>query len=287
MRFLCLCVFTYSLFASSSWAAAQSPAYTPLADLPAVAEANGKLSAEGGIGGARGIPTRGQGVLSGSFTLPLLQSFGFQMDGAAATLNNLFVGGTGVHLFWRDPKTALVGATGGVFSVGGATFGRFGGETDLYVNDFATLSAGIGYQTGATSAKAIIPKGAYGKLGATFYPEPNLAISLSASRNPGVWGGNAEIEYQPAGWKSVSLFANTSIAEHREFSAKAGARIYFGSSKTLIRRHREDDPTSYMAALADLAAHASWQQYYNLVNNPPVLNYGCLPPKRLLPVGCF
>jgi hypothetical protein len=213
---------------------------------PAVSAPNAKLSIEGGLGGAQGIPTLGQGFVSGSFTFPIAQQWGVQLDATGGSVAKQFTGGAGGHIFWREPKTALIGLTGGIANVAGATFGRFGAETDIYVNNALTLSAAGGYQTGATSTRAIVNKGFYGNVGATLYPDPNLAISLGVSRTPNVFGAYASAEYQPEGWKGVSLFVNGTVAEHRQFAVRGGLVLYFGKDKSLIRRHREDDPVNLL-----------------------------------------
>ena len=229
----------------------------PYGELPAVSAPNGKFSLEGGFGGARGVQTRGLGLASGSFTFPLGQRFGAQFDATAGSVADRFAGGAGAHLFYRNPATFLVGATAG------ATFGRFGGEAEVYASNFLTLHGAAGYQTRATSASAIVNSGAFGNLGATIYPDPNLAISGGVTRNPDAWGGYAGLEYQPEAWKNISLFVNGAAAERRQFAVTAGVQVYFGADKTLIRRHREDDPPNMMTGPGSLitgAALAALQQ---------------------------
>jgi hypothetical protein len=44
----------------------------------------------------------------------------------------------------------------------------------------------------------------------------------------------------------AALFAEARFGEHSDHGAWGGLRFYFGQKdKTLIRRHREDDPTNW------------------------------------------
>jgi hypothetical protein len=81
----------------------------PPADVaPAVAEFNGKFSAEGGV-----IDDDGAGIALASITVPLAHSFGLQLDGAGGyrQMGDFF--GGGAHLFYRDPAKLLLGGYGG------------------------------------------------------------------------------------------------------------------------------------------------------------------------------
>lgn len=225
--------------------------------LPAVAAPNGKLSFEGGASGANGVRTRETGFVSGSYTIPLSHQFGYQIDAAGGSVSNRFSGGVGSHFFYRNPSTFLFGLTAGGASLAGAQTGRFGAEAEIYAGGAVTFSGAAGYQTKASSAFAVVQEGAYGNVAATFYPDPNFAITAGLSRSPNVWGGYTRIEYQPEAWKNASVFANAQLAERGQFAVTAGAQFYFGAQKTLIRRHREDDPPNMLSNPASLITGAA------------------------------
>ena len=60
----------------------------------------------------------------------------------------------------------------------------------------------------------------------------------------GWYGGR--VEYQPAldALPGLSFFADVADGEKSYDHAVAGIRFYFGTNKSLIKRHREDDPAN-------------------------------------------
>jgi len=88
-----------ALLLASSTAAAPA-----MAAGPAVSETNAKLSAAGGS-----VDGDGTGLVTGSVSTGLGQSYGLQLDAAYGNISgdDLFAGGA--HLFWRDPSVGLLG----------------------------------------------------------------------------------------------------------------------------------------------------------------------------------
>jgi hypothetical protein len=213
---------------------------------PAVSGLNGKLSAEAGVAGLD-HQNDFAGFVSGSVTMPLGTSFGVQLDGGVGSQYGGLLASGGGHLFWRDPQQGLLGAMGQYTTAHHADWGRAGGEGEFYLSS-VTLSAHAGYQFGGNGGGFKIRSGFYGGGDVTFYAADNLSLSLGGGSYAGDWSGRATIEFQPrfAGFTNMSLFANGEISENNQYKATAGVRFYFGADKSLIRRHREDDPQVFL-----------------------------------------
>jgi hypothetical protein len=212
------------------------------AEGPAVSQINGKISVEGGAVGTNAQQSA-IGTTQGSITLPLGQSFGLQVDGAVSTAFNSLFGGGGAHLFWRDPTIGLIGPIAAIGGGAGTWNGLYGGEAELYAGVF-TVAARAGY---ANTAMAFGSRNGGFYLGTlTLYPVPDLAFTIEGGQLAGLALGQARIEYQPElmGRRNLSLYASGVAGDLGVYRVTAGIRFYFGSEKSLIRRHREDDPQS-------------------------------------------
>ena len=223
--------------------------------LPAVDGPSGKLSFT--RGGANGDDATG---LEGAVTLPLGQRFGLQLDGVGGALDGslgkpAFYGG-GAHLFWRDPSTGMIGVEAGfarLDALGGVNTYSVGVEAERYWNSF-TLGGLIGVidQSNATFST---PQGQFrydldtrfvAAANLTWYPDDNLALTVSGAVAGGDVTAGVGIEWAPASTSSAqpSVFARALLREGGDVYALAGLSLYFGGQpKPLIRRHREDDPT--------------------------------------------
>ena len=208
-------------------------------DLPAVSQVNGKLSAEGGEGAGRPL-----GEAIGSITAPVGHSFGVQLDGGIGTTGGQTVWGLAGQGFWRDPNFGLLGgflthmhADLSSPGITGTQLNRFGAEGQLYLGPF-TPQLDVGWQTGG------MKNGAFGVGELAWYPNDNLMLRAGADINPGKSLALADVEYLPglAGLPGLSIFAEGAVSGSRANYALIGFRFYFGPDKTLIRRHREDDP---------------------------------------------
>jgi hypothetical protein len=222
----------------------------PAGCVQAVDGINGKLAGLGGSFGDHGI----YGAL-GSLSLPLGCEWGFQFDATAASFDGRFLGAAAGHLFWRDPARALLGVYGSFTywdRVGGVRIGHVGPEGELYMGRW-TLQGVAGVEFGNRAS------GLVGSLIETydirthFFDQVNLAYYLQddfkvyvghrylSGKNALALGGEYGI---PAGHGIMAaLFAEGRIGEDDYHGVWGGVRFYFGQKdKTLIRRHREDDP---------------------------------------------
>jgi hypothetical protein len=221
---------------------AASPAFAQAsseASLPAVSEINGKVSLEGGTVGAQGRSSA-LGAAQGSIAAPLGHSFGLQFDGAASTAFNSFGGGGAAHLFWRNPAIGLLGPVVALSGSRGNTTAQYAGEADLYAGP-VTISAFGGYQdAGALPGSS----GGFYQGRLTLYPIPDLALMVGGGQFIGRTHGVGRIEYQPEflARRNLSFFVNGGAGENSFYRVTGGVRLYFGPVKSLIRRHREDDP---------------------------------------------
>ena len=247
---------------------------------PAVDGVNGKIQIDGGAAQANGVSISGIPGLSpsrkssnnwnstgggiGTITIPIGHSFGAQLDMGAGALGKRPLGEASGHLFWRDPEKGLVGVYGSGMLLGskvGRGVWTAAGEFEAYIGRF-TGSAIIGVQgasgyTGNVSARYINGHGNksvfniadyfHDQVEATFYPLDDLALSVghiySFNRN----AVTGEIEYLLPEFRggniAPSAFISGAYGWNNSSNIMAGIRVYFGNyDKSLIRRHREDDP---------------------------------------------
>ena len=212
-------------------------------DAPAVSEVNGKMSYAGGnMNSAEGHN------FDGSVTLPLTRQFGFQADGLYSRISDLDFGGGAGHLFWRDPKIGLLGVTGGYLGRAGVQTYQAGAEGEYYLGRFT-----FGFFGGAGSihydqAVPFIdtnPTRFIGRLSAGYYPVDNLLLRVSyltAFKENLV---KAELEYQTP-LCGLALTGEVARGDHGYDHWLLGVRYYFGAKKSLMDRHRQDDPPGFM-----------------------------------------
>jgi hypothetical protein len=234
-----------AIIAFGNGAQAQTVAQQPSSQQqPAVSGLNGKFSLEGGAVGSGGAGGSALGIAQGSISVPLGHSFGLQIDGLAAQARNIFLGGGAAHLFWRDPQLGLVGPIVALGGGAGGSLGWFGGEAELYKGIF-TLRALAGYQR-ARSPFGSAKDGGFWRTQLSVYPIDDLAVGVGVGRSAGFSTGRATVEWQPDFIDShnVSLFVDSAAGDDSYWRVTSGVRFYFGAGKTLIRRHREDDPSS-------------------------------------------
>lgn len=183
------------------------------ARLPAVSGVNGSVGAyvcryDGDISG---------GVL-GTFTTPLDQAHGLQIDGALGVNDDgKLIGQASGHLFWRDPQVGLLGLYGAyVYNRTDNDGARLGVEGELY-RDRITLSGITGWDFGRD--KVFVNA----KLG--YYLTDNTKIYagyLYEGRNIGAIGAEHLFDSTP-----FSVFAEGRLGEDDYKAAFAGVRLYF------------------------------------------------------------
>lgn len=207
----------------------------------AVSEFNGKIAySRGSMEG-----DCGQNVF-GSFSLPIADNFGFQADGLYTNVSDRDFYGAGGHLFWRDWDKGLLGIAGAVLDEDDIDAGLIVAEGEYYLNRFTvTAAAGVANIDYDESVPFIEsdPTDFLGSLGLRCYPLDDLMLAgayVYVFDNSLILG---ELEYQTP-IDGLTLFAEFAGGENDYEHALFGLQFYLGKSKSLIRRHREDDPPS-------------------------------------------
>ena len=214
---------------------------------------NGKVS---GFGGSYFKDTIYGGA--GSVSLPLGCEFGAQIDGSAASLDNRFLGTIAGHLFWRDPSKGLLGVYSSYTNwkqFGGVHANHIGPEGELYYGRW-TLQGVAGVEFGNTASGVVGSFIQTYQVKTRFYDQVNLAYYVQD--NWKVYAGHRYLVGKNAlalgtEWGipmsrgvMAALFAEGRIGEENFRGVWDGLRFYLGQKdKTLIRRHREDDPNDW------------------------------------------
>ena len=200
----------------------------------AVSAVNGKVEAIGGY--SENDHEDGDALISGlgSLSFPLGCDFGLQADiGVIDELDRTTYGGA-VHLFTRDPESYLLGMTGGYFNSDGSDIWAIGPEAEFYLGQFS-LEAWGGYVDFESDDDL------FGFVDAAFYPSDDLRLSVGATIIGDQEFLRGRVEYQFADPMSFSVGAK--VGEEDYVAITGGLSFYFGGEgKSLIRRHREDDP---------------------------------------------
>jgi hypothetical protein len=207
--------------------------------LPAVSDINGKVEIGGGFADLDGISSdevfRGGAALS----FPVGDMFGIQADVTALNAFSETAVGGALHAFTRDPNSYLLGAYGGYVDAGSADIWYIGPEAELYLDNisieaiggYMDISNGIGSEFYAVGDVA-------------FYATDNLRLQVGASTVAGFESARAGLEWFMSDTGIPASFTlEGRLGEDGFSSATAGFNLYFGGEdKSLIRRHREDDP---------------------------------------------
>jgi hypothetical protein len=228
---------------------------------PAVDGFNSKIDGFGGSESSKAFyGTRG------SFSVPLAREFGVQFDGAAASYDGRFLGNVGGHLFTRNPAKGLLGIyadyTHWDSRVGGVNVGRAAVEGEHYLGRW-TLSALAGIEAG-NSVSGIVSTGIqtfdiktrfFDAANVAYYLQDNLKVfaghRYQGGRHSGVLG--AEYGFAVSRGTMGALFAEGRVGSDNNHGVFGGLKFYFGQrDKTLIRRHREDDPDTVPSAIGTI-----------------------------------
>jgi hypothetical protein len=208
-------------------------AASAMAEGPAVSGPNARVSA--GVGATDGDAT---GLVFGSATVPVDDKYGAQVDGLLGGIDGDAAWGIQGHLFWRDPDTGLLGLKGSVRGRDSDTLSRIGVEGELYSGQFTWLGGG-GYQFGDDVDSA------YGLLQLHWYATDDFMVGGGGEVADSDFVATFETEYQPglAAFPGLTVYADAEIGTGDWSRIFVGLRIYFGGEvKSLVRRHREDDP---------------------------------------------
>lgn len=229
---------------------------------------NGKLAGLGGSFADRGI----YGAL-GSLSAPLGCEFGVQFDATGASFDGRFLGAGAGHLFWRDPAKALLGIYGSYTywdQVGGVRIAHVGPEGELYLGRW-TLQGVAGVEFGNSASATVGSFIQTYDIRTRFFDQVNLAYYLQdnfklfaghrylGGKHALALGGEYGI---PVGHGIMAaLFAEGRIGEDDFHGVWGGVRFYFGQKdKTLIRRHREDDPNEWNVGIDGTSNTGTQQQ---------------------------
>jgi len=219
------------------------------ADDPAVSGPNGKLSVEGG-----GSADDGEGVATGSFALPIGHEFGMQADGAVGSFDDELLGGLALHLFARDPSRYLFGVYGSYHTWDRINIWRAALEGELYIGP-VTLEGIAGYESldvptfnNGQTVISLDDNHLFGQADAAYYITDDFKIYAGYRYINETSFGAAGTEYLLRGLEvPVALFARGDFGDEFVQNVTGGVRIYLSDDpgKSLIDRHREDDPKVY------------------------------------------
>jgi hypothetical protein len=227
--------------------------------LPAVSEINGKLESFGGEYASESL-----GAVAGSISIPLDRRYGLQLDGLAGSSGGDSIFGIGAHLFWRDPAIGLLGVYGDHVhweAFGGQQVSRLAVEGELYRGRFS-LEGMIGAEFGESEDRM------FSRSNIAFYPHEDFRLSVGHRYLGGDLALALGAEWQVAP-RGVALFAEGLVGDETGNSILGGLRIYFGrQDKSLIRRHREDDPVNDLKSAAQSLVG-------NLSQPPPPCSFEC------------
>jgi hypothetical protein len=225
------------------------PAYALDDSLPAVSGLNGKIAAYGGWQDDD-VGDGGLGGLLASLSVPLGHSFGFQADGQVASVDGDFFGRVGGHLFWRNPATGLLGVYGSYEGFDDTDFNawRIAVEGEAYLDMF-TLRVMAGYEDLDVPVGTVDDSNLFAAADIAVYLNEDFKASVGYRHMNDMHMAAAGVEYQLQSnffGGGTSVFAEGRVGEDDYAAVWAGVRLYLGAGeKSLIRRHREDDPGSF------------------------------------------
>jgi len=180
---------------------------------------------------------------AGSLSLPLGCLLGVQVDAAAGDLaGQTFVGGA-AHVFMRDPSSYLVGVHGMYTNIDSALvpgdndIWRVGPEVEFYLNNFS-VEAWAGLESSDSNGEDF-----FATVDLAMYATEDLRLNVGFRRFLDMNAFAAGAEWQVSDTMPVSLFVEGQVGENDYATVFGGVKFYFGGEqKSLIRRHREDDP---------------------------------------------
>jgi hypothetical protein len=256
---------------------------SPKGDLCAVSGINGKINIHGGIADNNTNNAGGAFGAEGSLALPVGCDFGLQFDaGFQQELDGTTFGGV-AHAFTRDPNSYLLGITGGYFDGAGSSVWAVGPEAELYSGRFS-LEAWGGFANVDVSGIGSSNEG-FVFADAAYYPIDDLRMSVGATIVGDTHFLRAAMEYQVADPISINL--NAKIGEDDYVAVNAGLTFYFGSEghKSLIDRHRQDDPRNRLIDIAGVnqALTTSAKNKAKVITTPPPTTMAPPPPTTMAP----
>lgn len=230
---------TGTILAGMSGSVAYAADVETVTSLPAVSGPNGKV--EIGAGWADIDSFSSDEVFRGgaAFSFPVGDMFGIQADVTALDAFGETAVGGAAHFFTRDPNSYLFGVYGGYVDAGSADAWYIGPEAELYLDNISIEAVG-GYMDFSDG----IGSEFYAVGDVALYATDNLRLSIGASTVAGFESGRAGLEWFMGDTGiPASLTVDGRLGEDGFTSIMGGISLYFGGEdKSLIRRHREDDP---------------------------------------------
>ena len=222
----------------------------------------------------------------GSLSAPLGCEFGAQLDLSGGDFDGRFIGTVAGHVFWRNPAQGLLGAYGDFTQwdeFGGVRSGHVGPEAELYTGQW-TVRGVTGVEFGNTQSGTVgsiiqtysVPTRFFDEVDLAYYPQDNLEVYAGhrylGGKNAAAFGGEWGIPLNNG--IMAAPFVEARVGEDSYHGVWGGVRFYFGQKdKTLIRRHREDDPTN-------------WNNGADSTSNGGSSTPACLPPSQLINGVC-
>ena len=209
--------------------------------LPAVSGPNGKVQIGGGWADLNHLGSDTVFRGGAAFSFPVGDMFGIQGDlSAVDVFGDTAVGGA-VHAFTRDPNSYLLGVYGGYVDAGSPNAWYVGPEAELYLGNISIEAVG-GYMN--LSGGNISGDKFYAVGDLALYATDNLRLAVGASTVAGFDSAHAGLEWFMGDTGIPASFTlDGRLGDEGFTSVMAGLSLYFGGEdKSLIRRHREDDP---------------------------------------------
>lgn len=207
--------------------------------LPAVSGPNGKVEIGGGWTDIDDFSSDEVFRGGAAFSFPVGDMFGIQADLTALdAFGETAIGGAG-HFFTRDPNSYLLGVYGGYVDGDSANIWHVGPEAELYLDNISIEAVG-GYMDISNGDGSEFY--AMGKV--ALYATENLRMAVGGSSVAGFESASAGLEWFMGDTGiPASLTLEGRLGEDDFSSVMAGISLYFGGEdKSLMRRHREDDP---------------------------------------------
>jgi hypothetical protein len=281
-----------AVFLSSTWSFAadiytKAPAAATVPILPAVDGLNWKVE---GLGGT--LADRVVGGAQGSLSVPLGGQWGLQWDGTVGSFDGRFFGSGGAHWFWRDPSRGLIGLYASHThwqEFGGLHVTQVAGEGEAYFGRFTLQGvAGVEFgnsQTGITGVNSTattvttffdtfdVKTRFFDKINLAYYLTDNTKVFAGhrylGGKHALALGGEAALPW--TGSTMLSGFIEGRIGENDFHGVWAGIRGYWGqTSKSLIQRHRQDDPISWMPETLFSITNSLTKGFTTVNTVPPV-----------------
>lgn len=175
-------------------------------------------------------------LASMSAPMPFLSNFGLQLDlGLGDYRSGYTSAASGLHIFYRDPSTGMLGVYGDWAYVDNEHGGRVGVEGSLY-NGRWTVDAVVGVRFGQHYLTEV-----FDEVDLSYYFTDNFRGSVGHRGTSRGHVANIGFEFMPqnvAGW---SIYGEAEAGEDSYYGAWMGVKYAFGTSgaTSLIERDRE------------------------------------------------